>query len=91
MKICSPKGNPDGLWDCLVSNLGFWGAVGALIFVAAVIASIDAAIVASGGVIGGEAFWSAYWSALAGFGIAGAVLWVILVIVSCIVGFQPPF
>jgi hypothetical protein len=75
------------IWDCLVRNLGFWMAVAAVVFVLAVFIAVDAALVASGGLLG-VAFWAAFWPALAVSVVAGASLWVITVIVSCLMGWS---
>jgi hypothetical protein len=78
-------------WSCLVDHLGFWGAVAAIIFIIVVGMSLDAAIIAAGGVIGGSAFWDAFWTAFATYGIEGAVFEVIVSIIACLLGFEPPF
>jgi hypothetical protein len=70
------------IWNCMVSNLGFWGALAATVLVIVVASAIGTALVASGGTLG-VLFWAAFWPALAVAGAAGASFYVICVIVMC--------
>lgn len=73
-------------WGCLVNHLGFWGAVAAVVFVFVVIMALNASLGAVG-----AAFWTLFWGYMWAYGATGFVFYVIVVIVSCLIGFTPPF
>lgn len=60
---------PGDIWDCMVRNLGWWGAMSVFVVVGAAIAAIS---LASGG-LATAAAWSVFW-ALTSFGLAGSTL-----------------
>lgn len=73
-------------WGCMVNHLGFWGALAAVVIVAVVILALNAALAFTGAL-----FWATFWGAMAAFGLAGAVFSVVIVLVTCLLGFTPPF
>lgn len=73
-------------WGCLLNHLGFWGAVAALVFVAACLAALEA-VLSAGPLLTWALFWQAFISIAPNYGI----LYVIIVVVSCLIGFTPPF
>ena len=70
------------IWNCLVSNLGFWVALGVVALVIVISSAIGVALVASGGTLG-VAFWAAFWPALAIAGGIGASFYLITVVLVC--------